>query len=218
MRTVLLLTGILMMVTAVCAFAQEMQDIALPAPRTDGGKPLMQALMERRSSRDFSDRALEPQVMSDLLWAAAGINRPDEGKRTAPSARNWQEIEVYAVTANGAYLYDAKANVLRAVASGDLRKASGMQPFVSIAPLNLVYVADATKMEGAAAEDRALYMGADAAFIAENVYLFCASQGLATVVRGSVDRTAMSQALKLPETKTIVLAQTIGYPGTSGGE
>ncbi len=218
MRTVLLLTGILMMVTAVCAFAQEMQDIALPAPRTDGGRPLMQALMERRSSRDFSDRALEPQVMSDLLWAAAGINRPDEGKRTAPSARNWQEIEVYAVTANGAYLYDAKANVLRAVASEDLRKASGMQPFVSIAPLNLVYVADATKMEGAAAEDRALYMGADAAFIAENVYLFCASQGLATVVRGSVDRAAMSQALKLPETKTIVLAQTIGYPGTSGGE
>ena len=125
---------------------------------------------------------------------------------------NWQEIEVYAVMEDGAYLYDAKANKLLAVAKGDLRKLAGKQPFVAMAPLNLVYVADASKIKGGSAEDQDLYSGADTGFISENVYLFCASEGLATVVRGSVDRPALAKALKLPETMKIMLAQTIGYP------
>ena len=195
------------------ASAAELADIPLPSPRMDGGMPLMRALKERQSARAFSAKALPDQVLADLLWAAFGINRPESGKRTAPSARNWQEVDVFAVTENGAYLYDAKANVLRAVATGDLRKLAGVQGFVGTAPLNLVFVADSSRMTGSSPEDQALYMGADVGFISQNVYLFCASEGLATVVRGMVDRDALAKALNLPADKNIILAQTVGYPG-----
>lgn len=194
------------------ASVAELADIPLPSPRMGGGMPLMQALKERQSARAFSPKALPDQVLADLLWAAFGINRPDTGKRTAPSARNWQEVDVFAVTENGAYLYDAKANVLRAVAAGDLRKLAGAQEFVGTAPLNLVFVADSTRMTGSSPEDQALYAGADVGFISQNVYLFCSSEGLATVVRGMVDRAALAQALGLPDNKKIILAQTVGYP------
>jgi SagB-type dehydrogenase family enzyme len=189
-------------------------DITLPAPRMEGGKPLMQALKERQSSRSFSVKELPLPVISDLLWAAFGINRPDSDKRTAPSTRNWQEIAIYLVTKEGAYLYDAKATKLRAIVKGDLRKQTGAQGFVASAPLNLVFVADISKMKDASSEDQILYSGADAGFISQNIYLFCASEGLATVVRGSVDRTALAKALGLPEQKKIILTQTVGYPGT----
>jgi len=211
-KTVLSVVVMVMAAFASSVWAQDLEDITLPAPRTDGGKPLMQALKDRQSMRVFSTEKLPIQVLSDLLWAAAGINRTDSGKRTAPSARNWQEVEVYAVTEDGAYLYDAKTNILKAVVKGDMRKLTGGQDFVAIAPLNLVYVADAAKMEGASPEDQALYAGADTGFIAQNVYLFCASEGLATVVRGSVDRKLISEALKLGETKKVMLGQTVGYP------
>lgn len=195
------------------AAAGDLADITLPTPRMEGGKPLMQTLKERQSARAFSTKTLPLQVVADLLWAAFGINRPDSGKRTAPSARNWQEVDVYAIMKDGAYLYDAKANRLRMVVKGDLRKLTGSQEFVSVAPLNLVYVADMARMKGVAPEDQALYSGADVGFISQNVYLFCASEGLATVVRGSVTRDALAQALNLPKQKKIILAQTVGYPG-----
>lgn len=192
--------------------AHALDDIALPAPRTEGGKPLMDALRERRSTREFSPERLPLQKLSDLLWAAAGINRADAGKRTAPSARNWQEVQVYVLLEEGAFAYDAAANTLRGVVAGDLRKQSGSQDFVGVAPVDLVYVADLDKLAEAAPEDRTLYSGADAAFIGENVYLFCASEGLATVIRGSVDRVAMGKAMGLPAGKRVVFAQTVGYP------
>ncbi|NLD90004.1 MAG: SagB/ThcOx family dehydrogenase [Lentisphaerae bacterium] len=195
------------------AFAAERADIPLPSPRMDGGMPLLQALKQRQSARAFSPNALPEHVVADLLWAAFGINRPDTGKRTAPSARNWQEVDVFAITADGAYLYDANANVLKAVAAGDLRKLAGVQGFVGTAPLNLVFVADTARMTGSSPEDQALYAGADVGFISQNVYLFCASEGLATVVRGMVDRDALAKALNLPDHKKIILAQTVGYPG-----
>lgn len=201
---------------APVASAQAPADVALPAPRTTGGLPLMEALAQRQSSRAFSEQALPLQTLSDLLWAAAGVNRPEAGKRTAPSARNWQEIEVYAVTAQGAYRYDAKAHALQGVAAGDLRALTGAQPFVARAPLNLVYVVDPARMEGAGPEDQALYAGTDTGFISQNVYLFCASAGLATVVRGSVDRDALASALGLTAPRRVVLAQTIGYPVETG--
>lgn len=200
------------------AGAQAIEDIALPAPRTEGGKPLMDALRERHSSREFSAAKLPLQVLSDLLWAAAGINRPETGKRTAPSARNWQEVAVYVVLEDGAYVYDAAANVLKAAVAGDLRKQTGSQDFLGVAPVDLVYVADLAKLSEASPEDRILYSAADAAFISENVYLFCASEGLATVVRGSVDRAALAAALKLPTEKRVILAQTVGYPAAPTGK
>ena len=211
-KTAMLTVGMAALALVPRTSAAELADIPLPSPRMDGGMPLMQALKERRSARAFSPKALPDQVLADLLWAAFGINRPDTGKRTAPSARNWQEVDVFAVMENGAYLYDAKANVLRAVAAGDLRKLTGPQAFVGTAPLNLVFVADIARMTGSSPEDQALYSGADVGFISQNVYLYCASEGLATVVRGMVDREALAKTLGLPSNKKIVLAQTVGYP------
>lgn len=197
---------------AVAETVAPLADISLPAPRMEGGKPLLSALKERQSSRAFAAKPLPLQLVSDLLWAAFGINRPDSGMRTAPSTRNWQEIDVYVVMPEGAYRYDAKANTLRAVLKGDFRGLTGLQPFVAAAPINLLYVLDPGKMKGVSGEDVALYSGADAAYISQNVYLFCASEGLATVVRGLVDRQALAKALKLPESLRVVFAQTVGYP------
>ncbi len=188
-----------------------LQVIQLPAPQTDGGKPLMQVLKNRQSGREYADKAMPDQTLANLLWAADGVNRADIGKRTAPSAKNWQEIEVYVALPDGMYVYDAKANQLKLVLAGDLRGATGKQPFVKDASVNLVYIADLAKTDGGD-EDKLRYTSADAAFIAENVYLFCASEGLVTVVRGNVDRDALAKTLKLKPTQRIVLAQTVGYP------
>jgi nitroreductase len=200
----------LLALTAGLAGAQELKPVPLPAPQTSGGKPLIQALKERRSTREFSPEKLSPQMLSNLLWAAWGINRED-GRRTAPSASNRQEIEVYAVTADGAYIYDAKANVLKPVAGGDLRKATGSQSFVGEAPLNLVYVADFARMGNAEENAKNATANANTGLIAENVYLFCASEGLGTVVRGMVPRAELSKALNLRPDQHITLAQTVGY-------
>ncbi|TCJ12332.1 SagB/ThcOx family dehydrogenase [Parasulfuritortus cantonensis] len=185
--------------------------LILPAPHLQGGMPLMEALKARHSTRAFATRALPPALLSDLLWAAAGINRADSGKRTAPSARDAREIAVYVVTARAAYLYEPAGHRLRPVVEGDLRGRTGSQDFVATAPVNLVYVADPGRLDADPAS-RALYAGADAGVIAENVYLFCASAGLATVVRGSVDRPALAAALRLAPGQEVVLAQTVGYP------
>jgi SagB-type dehydrogenase family enzyme len=194
------------------ALGQELKPLILPAPQTDGGKPLMQALKDRHSTREFSSEKLSPQVLANLLWAAFGINRPDTGKRTAPSAMNWQEIDVYVATAEGLYVYDAKGNKLNPILAGDVRGAAGVQPFVKDAPVNLVYVADFAKTGKSSAEDRNFYSAADVGFIAQNVYLFCASEGLAVVVRGGVDRAALTKLMKLRPDQKILLAQTVGYP------
>ena len=194
------------------SIAQQLKTINLPAPQTTGGMPLMQVLKARHSTREFSSRKLPLQVLSNLLWAAFGVNRPESGKRTAPSAMNRQEIAIYVATADGLYVYDAKGNKLDPVLNEDVRAATGTQSFVGEAPVNLVYVADLAKAGGASAEDRALYTGADTGVIAQNVYLFCASEGLGVVVRGSVNRTALAKNMKLRPDQKIILAQTVGYP------
>ena len=192
--------------------AQDVAMIKLPPPQMEGGKPLMQALHERHSTREFSDKQLTTQVLANLLWAAAGVNRPESGKRTAPSARDWREIDIYVATAEAVYRYDNQKHLLLPVHSGDLRAATGVQDFVATAPVNLVYIADLGRMQGADKDQQHLYSAADAGFIAQNVYLFCASAGLATVVRGSIDRQALGKALALDKNQRIILAQTIGYP------
>ena len=199
-----------MVCCAGASLAEDLKSIALPAPQTDGGVPLMQALKERTSAREYSDRQLEPQIMADLLWAAFGISRPD-GKRTAPTARNMQEIDVYVTTADGLYLYDAKANMLKAVLAGDIRPATGKQPFVNTAPVNLVFVADYAKMGAMDDAAKEFYAATDTGFISENVYLYCASAGLATVVRGWVDKPALEEAMRLRPDQKVILAQTVGY-------
>lgn len=206
----LLLASLLVSTAALAGDLQK--PVQLPKPQAEGGKPLMQALKDRNSSRSFRADPLPLQVLSNLLWAAYGINRPDSGKRTAPSAKNWQEIDIYVATAEGLYLYDARGHMLKPVLPGDVRGLTGGQAFVREAPLDLVYVADFSRISGASAEDRDLYAAADTGFISENVYLFCASEGLATVVRGSIDRQALARAMKLRPDQRIILGQTVGYP------
>ncbi len=193
--------------------AQGTQTIVLKPPDTTRGIPVMKALSLRASQSEFDSADLSLQDLSDLLWAANGINRPDVSKRTAPSAMNWQEIDIYVTLPEGAFVWDAKANTLNPVASADLRATTGTQPFPATAPVNLVYVADMTKAGRPATDPQQLLnIGADAGFIAGHAYLYCASAGLATVVRASVPKEALAKALKLRETQTIVLAQTVGYP------
>jgi SagB-type dehydrogenase family enzyme len=186
--------------------------IILPAPKTDGGKPLMVALKERKSEREFSNKKLPLDMLSNLLWAANGINRSDSGKRTAPSAMGWQEVDVYLVLEEGLYLYNAKKHILELIAAKDLRALAGKQPFVKDAPLNLIYVADHSRMGNAAKEDKDFYSFADTGFISENVYLFCASEGLATVVRAWIDKAALAKEMDLKASQIIILAQTVGFP------
>ena len=193
------------------SLAQKLEPVQLPKPQTGIGRPLMQVLRDRSSARDFSPEKLPPQMVANLLWAAFGVNRPDSGKRTAPSAMNWQEIDLYVATADGLYVYDARENRLNPVLHQDVRAHTGTQAFVKDAPLNLVYVADLAKTRSSTPE-RDMYVAADAGFIAQNVYLFCASEKLATVVRGSIDRAELSKIMGLRADQRIILAQTIGYP------
>ncbi len=200
----------LIVMAATGAFAEAAKVINLPAPQTTGGMPLMDALKARCSTRAFEATPLSPQELSNLLWAGFGFSRPD--KRTAPTAMNRQEIDIYVALPEGMYLWDAKANVLNLVVEGDLRAATGPQDFVKTAPVNLLLVADYVKMgeRGAAMHD--VYAAADASFISENIYLYCASAGLGTVVRGMVDKEACAKAMGLPADKKIIWGQTIGYP------
>ncbi len=200
------------------SFAAELIPIKLLSPDLRGGKSLMQSLQERKTSRSFSTKKLPLEVLSNLMWATCGVNRPDSGKRTAPSARNWQEIDVYVAMEEGLYLYNAKAHVLEPVLKSDLRKntTAFLQPSrssVAHAPLQLIYVADYAKMGfDANDEDKKVYSFADTGFIAQNVYLYCASRGLATGVRGMVDRSALSKDMKLRDQQKIILVQAVGYP------
>jgi nitroreductase len=197
------------LVLCVSANAQQVKPIELPAPQTQGGKPLMEALRQRQSQREFSPEKLAPQVLSNLLWAAFGINRPESGKRTAPSAHNRQDMEVYVATADGLFQYEANGHRLLPILGEDVRARTGTQDFVKDAAVNLVYVAP---VPAGADADALVFAGAHAGLIAENVYLFCASEGLATVVRGSIDRDALAKAMKLPAGRKIILAQSVGHP------
>ena len=190
--------------------AQGGTDIVLPPPQTEGGIPLMQALKARRTLRDFAPEELTPQTLSNLLWAAFGVNRAD-GHRTAPSASNWQEIDIYVVTYDGTCVYDAKAHALHRVASGDLRPLTGTQGHSRVAPVKLVYVADARRMKGAGEAMQIEFAAADTGFIAQNAYLYCASEGLICVVFAAIDRDRLAQALKLDPAQRIVLAQSVGH-------
>ena len=198
------------LVVSIAIQAQDLKPIQLPTAQTEGGRPLMQVLKERKTRREFSPEKLPLQMLANLLWAAFGINRSDGG-RTAPSAMNWQEIDIYVAMGDGLFLYNAKANRLEPILTQDVRAATGTQAFVAAAPLNLVYVADLSKT-GQSGSEAEFFTAADVGFISENVYLFCTSEGLATVVRGSVDRAMLAKIMKLGPNQKILLAQSVGYP------
>ena len=204
-------TLIAILLLSGCVFAQ---DIVLPAPDKKGGKPLMQALNERQTTRSFTSENLTQQQLSDLLWAANGINRSTGKMRTAPTAMNYQEIDVYVALQSGLYLYDAEKHILKLINNRDVRRHTGTQSFVNNAAVNLVYVADmgkTGKREGARIVDSDMFMPyADAAFIAQNVYLYCASANLGTVVRGAIQKENLAKEIGLRSNQVILLAQTVG--------
>lgn len=195
------------------AKAQAAGIISLPKPHVSGGVPLLDALSKRKSTREFAAKPLGLDLLADLLWAANGYNRPETKHRTAPTARNYQEMDVYVALESGTYLYDADTNQLVPIDTRDLRAATGEQDYVGSAPLNLVYVADLSRMKDSPdrTESR-FYSAVDAGFIAQNVYLFCAARGLATVVRGLVPRARLVELMGLRPSQRIILAQSVGYP------
>lgn len=202
----------LSVVMIALASENQPQSVLLPKPQITGGKPLMEALSLRKSTREFADKEIPAQILSNLLWAANGINRPESGKRTAPSAANWQEIDIYVATSKAVYLYDAKSNSLKVVVEGDLRADFGRQMFVKTAPVVLAFVADYSKMGRASQTDKDFYSATDTGFVSQNVYLYCASEGLNTVVLGMFDRATLSSKLGLKPDQKIILTQPVGYP------
>ena len=192
--------SLVLVIGSLSCFAQ---DIKLPSPRRTGGKPLMDALNARQSEREFTEKELSIQTLSDLLWAANGFNR--ETKRTAPTSQDRQELDLYVFLKTGVYFYDAKNQQLIQKVKGDNQAKTGGQPFVAIAPVNLVLVANLDK---ASNRDAALI---DCGFVFQNVYLFCASEGLISVTRGSVNKGELHRLLGLNENQEVLLGQTVGY-------
>lgn len=185
--------------------------IWLPPPETRGGLPLLSAFGQRRSVRAFADIPISIETQSNLLWAAFGINRSMTGDRTAPYWRHVTVIDIYVARADGVWLYEPKENILRPCSDSDIRAETGRQDLVAGAPLELIYVAHGERMD-VPREERRLYASVDTAFIGENVYLFCASEGLGTVFRGSFDGMKLAKLLGLGEGQFVTFVQTVGYP------
>lgn len=207
--------GLFLMVQPNVSLAQEAEIIKLPPPQMEGGKPLMQALKLRQSTRGGygPDVPLSMQVISNLLWAADGVNRPPN-HRTSPSAADWQNIDIYVTTAAGLFLYDPIKHELKVLGKEDVRAVAGQQDFVKTAPLNLIYVADMARAAFGGKrmpEVEQTWSFANVGFIAQNVYLFCASENLACIVRAMVDQAAITKTLKLRPDQKVILAQTVAH-------
>lgn len=185
------------------------QDIKLPQPQKTGGVPLMETLNNRRSTREISEKPLSLQTLSDLLWAAAGVNRED-GRRTAPTAMNMQEIDIYVYTPEAVYLYLPAEHVMKHILDGDYRDETFRQPFAKKAPVVLLFVANYQRMQRLDQQQKDFYGATDTGFISQNVYLFCAQAGLNTVVLGMIDRDAAKNRLKFDGKAQ--LGQPVGYP------
>lgn len=185
-------------------------NIRLPEPTKKGGMPLMEALAKRETARSFQSKELTNKQLSDLLWAAFGMNRAD-GKRTAPSSLNYQETDIYVLLPKGVYRYDASGNRLIFVSADDVRSFAGKQDFIQSAPVQLVLVADFSRMGKETDEEKLNTAHIDAGYISQNIYLFCTSAGLATGARGWIDREILADKLHLTKNQRIIVAHSVGY-------
>lgn len=203
MRRTIITTAMLCMV--MVAAAQEVQP--LPKPDKEAKMTLFQALDRRESVREYSDREIPERTLSNLLWAACGINRPGQGRITAPSAINAQDITVYVCRQDGAWKYDAAAHALTKVSDKDLRKqVAGFQDFAATAPVSLVLVSDISKVRNHSE------LGAmDAGYVSENICLACTALGLATVPRATMDKAELAKELKLGDSEVLMLNNPVGY-------
>jgi SagB-type dehydrogenase family enzyme len=193
------------------AIAADLQPVTLPPPSQAGGIPMMQALKQRKTTREFTSEKLPAQTLGDLLWAAFGINRPESDHRTAPSAMNSQEVDLYVAIAEGVFVYEPKAHRLKPLLNQDLRAKTTGQEFARQAPVVLIYVADLPRLVKAKPESRPFYAGIDTGCIVQNVYLYCSSAGLGSVVY-DLDRKPLSEALALGPDQRIILCQAVGFP------
>jgi SagB-type dehydrogenase family enzyme len=191
--------------------SEPLEPIYLPPPETSGGMPLMQALNNRMSTKRFTKQAIPRGHISNLLWAAFGINRPESGKRTVATAVNCQDIDIYVVFEKAAYVYQAKEHRLVPVVNRDVRSLAATQEYAKEAPINLVFVSDYGKMADRFKDKKRIYAAFHAGSISQNVYLYCASAGLGAVVRDSVDRVGLRDVLNLRKDQVIVMAQSVGY-------
>ena len=193
------------------AYAQTLSPIQLKAPEKKAGLSVMETLANRHSTREFSNKKLTLQELSNLLWAANGINRPEKGMRTAPSAMNAQEVDVYVCKEEGAFLYDAKSNQLQPVIQEDLRGlVGGKQAFVINAPVVLLMVSDLSKLPGGNSEQTKLMAAIDAGIVSQNISIACSGLGLITVPRASMDKEALAQKLKLKSTQLLLMNNPVG--------
>jgi len=208
-KGVLLLAGLLSMLNVK---AQVLETITLPTAQKTGGMPLMEAFQLRKSQRSFSSKELTTQQISNLLWSAYGINRP-EGFRTVPAAKNWFEYDIYLLKSDGWFLYEVRKHALLKMGNEDLRIFGGTQDFVKAAPVILVYVADFGRMNDTTDELRKFFSAVDVGYISQNVYLWCASEGLATIILGQVDKIKVREVLKLRPDQQVILSQPVAFPG-----
>ena len=185
-------------------------DIALPTPHQTGGMPLMEALAKRQSIREYDTRELSRQQLSDLLWATYGINRPN-GRRTAPTANNRQEFDLYVVLKEGAYRYDASAGKLLLVTTEDIRDQIAGRSFAA-APVQLLYIADLSRRSETDENRKFLMAHIDCGYLSQDTGLFCASEGLATCPRATLNREVAAEKLQLRPEQRILLAHSVGYP------
>jgi nitroreductase len=213
MRITCLRLPMCLVLSLVCvSAARAADDEPLPAAATTGGRPLMEVLRDRKSTREYTSAPVSREQLANLLWAGFGVNRPATGQRTAPCTMNLRTIDIYVAATDGVYRYDADGHRLVVISRQDVRVLTGGQDYVKTAPLALLYVADQAKLEKVAEHERAFYSAADAALIAENVYLYCASAGLGCVIHMPGDRAALATALGLRSEQRVVLAHTVGHP------
>ena len=204
----------LLLVCLVLSVAASAADkvVKLPKPNLNRAGTVMKALSERQSTREYASKALSLADLSDLLWAANGINRPESGKRTAPSALNKQDVDVYVILPEGSYVYDAKNHQLNLVSEGDHRDAfAGGQTFVKAAPVSLVLVSDVSFFGDAQKPQNQVVGAMDVGIVSQNISLFCANAKLATVPRGSMDATQLKKVLKLKDSQIPMLNHPVGY-------
>jgi len=202
--------GIILALNIFVLFCPGSEIIQLPASRHTGGVTIMEALKNRKSTREFSPKPVDTKVLSEILWAGFGINRPETLHRTAPSAMNSQEIDIYVSTKDGLFLYEARTNILIKISDSDLREKISNQQFNKSVPVLLIFVADYSRSK-AKPPQRQLYAYIDTGFISQNIYLYCASEGLGTVVH-ELNRSETARMLNLRPDQEVISAQSIGYP------
>jgi SagB-type dehydrogenase family enzyme len=210
MGKIILFVSIIILSGAV--IAQDKTSFKLPAPDTTGGLPVMKALSERASVRDFDTTSPDMNVISNLLWSANGINRHESGKRTAPSAMNSQDADVYLLTKQGAYFYNAAAHSIELISGGDYRKlAAGKQENVADAPLFCLLVSDISRFKSGSDSLKAIWGALDAGIVSQNISIYCASAGLATVPRATMEQEKLREVLRLKDSQKLILNHPVGF-------